>query len=255
MFVEERRKVILDILKEKKSVSVREMSNVLNVSLPTIRSDLDHLEKEKLLIRTHGGAVLDVHSNQDYTEQSFETRTKINIEKKQNIASKAIGMIHPKDCIILDSSSTSYGLAKLLRNTKENITVLTNGINIASLLKENLNLTVIIIGGILSGKSNAVQGLLGQEILDKMNVDKVFFSAYGVSIEHGFSDFNLYESELKRRMLNSSFKKIALMDSTKMNKYSSSSFAKLSDVSMIITDNDIDPSILKEYSQYVNIVV
>lgn len=255
MFAEKRRRRILDILKEEESISVNELAHSLNVSLPTVRSDLNLLQKENKLERTHGGAVLVNPSPKTPHEQSYDTREKLNIHQKREIATKAYSLIQDSECIILDSSSTCFELAKLLENSELEITVLTNGFKTADLLRENLNLTVILIGGIIRKKSNAIESLLGEEIFDKINIDKVFFSSYGVSSKNGFSDFNLYEVELKKKMLQVSNQNIALIDSSKFNNSSISSIAKIGDVSTIITDKDIDPFILNKYKKHTNFIV
>ncbi|WP_042221939.1 DeoR/GlpR family DNA-binding transcription regulator [Oceanobacillus manasiensis] len=255
MFAEKRRKLILELLQEKESISVNELAESLNVSLPTVRADLDFLDKERKLERTHGGAILINAALKGPREQSYDTREKINIEKKKEIANKAYELIGNSECIILDSSTTCFELATLLKETDKELTILTNGFKTANILRENLNLTVVIIGGIIRKNSNAMEGLLGEEVFKKLNVDKVFFSSYGVSVENGFSDFNLYEIELKKKMLNASSKKLALIDSTKFNMSSIASFADLNDVSTIITDKELDSPVLDHYKNYTNIVV
>lgn len=254
MHAEQRRNLILDILKNKKFISVNELSKALNVSKTTIRSDLHFLESQKLIERYHGGAKI-IQPHQDLPiEKSFLLRERENSEKKREIAKKAISLINENDTIILDSSSTCFELAKLLKESKKRLTVLTNGLKTADLLRENLNITVVIIGGIIKNNSNAIESLLGAEMLSKFNIDKFFVSAYGVSLENGFSDFNLYEIELKKLMLNISRKNIALIDSTKFNRSSSLSFAKLTDVAAIVTDKNLKKSILKEYNKKVEII-
>jgi len=255
MFAEERRKSIVSILNERESISVNELAKILNVSKTTIRSDLKYLEYKQVINRTHGGATLISSNRNDYKEVSYDLREKTNIESKQEIAKKAYNLIEVNDTIILDSSSTCFELASLLKNSQKEITVLTNGLKTASLLRNNLCITVIVIGGIIRKNSNAIESLLGVEIFNKINIDKVFFSSSGVSPESGFSDFNLYEIELKRKMLQVAKNKYALIDSSKFDLVSSSNFANLNDVTMLITDKKIDSKTFKKYSSHIKIMI
>ena len=136
-------------------------------------------------------------------------------------------------CIYLDASSTCYTLGmKLSGFTK--LTVITNGINLALALKDVPGITVILTGGIVTSVSSSIEGLLGEDLLTKIHTD--FVSARGFSVENGLTDFSIYEADLKRRCVKSSAKTIALIDHTKFNTTSISSYASLDDLNMVITD-------------------
>lgn len=254
MYTDQRREKILSLLQEQESVSVNGLTEVLNVSRATIRSDLNYLSKNNLLIRTHGGAI---HSKEDETlkiDKNYDIRKQKNIDKKTQIAKKALAYIQPGECIVLDASSTCYELAKLIDQSDLKLTILTNGIRTASLLKENFNLTVILIGGVVKGSSNAVEGILGIEILKKLNIDTLFTSAYAISSSEGLSDFNLYEVELKKRMVEIAPHTIALIDSTKFEKKSIATFAKLNQLELLITDDQLLDEVKKYYENDVEIL-
>src|SRR5690606_31576846 len=151
----------------------------------TLRTDLNLMEDKGLLIRTHGGAIL---NDNPVLENSFSERSKKNKEQKVLIATKACEYINDKDCIVLDASTTALELALLLKKTTKNLTVVTNGISAAVEMKENPGLNVILLGGMLRVGSMASEGLLGTSILDKINVDIMFTSASGFTIEEGLTD-------------------------------------------------------------------
>ena len=243
MYTNQRREKILALLQERGSVSVNDLTELLSVSKATIRSDLNYLNDNNMLIRTHGGAT---RSKEDETlkiDKNYDIRKQKNIEKKAEIAKKAFPLIENGECIVLDASSTCYELAKLISQSDLRITVLTNGLRTASLLKENLNLTVVLIGGVVKGSSNAVEGVLGIEILKKVNID--------ISATEGLSDFNLYEVELKRRMVELASQTIALIDSTKFEKKSIATFANLPQLTALITDDGILSEVKEHYSSVV----
>lgn len=252
MFTSERRQLILNILHEKKRITVKDLAKSLTVSEATLRTDLSVMEQEGLLTRTHGGAVL----NEDIPpKNSFSEREKKNREDKISIASKAVNLIEHKDCILLDASTTALELARILRQKQIRLTVVTNGISAALELKENPSINVILIGGIARIGSMALEGLLGTSILNKIHIDMMFTSASGFTIEDGLTDFNMYEVELKKMMVEKAAKVIALLDYTKMGTSSIASFATTDQINTIITDKKAPSHILQELSdRQINII-
>lgn len=233
LFAHERRNRILEILQKKQRATVKELSETLGVSEATLRTDLNVLEKEGHLIRTHGGAMIDDHIP---SENSFIERERKNRDEKLFIGRKATELIEDNQCILLDASSTALELAKSLKQSSLRLTVVTNGISSALELKENPSITVILLGGTLRINSVAVEGPLGSQILNQINVDTMFTSASGFTVQEGLTDFNVYEVELKKIMVRSSNKVVALLDHTKIGKSSIACFAKINEIDVIITD-------------------
>lgn len=233
MFAPERRKIILNKLKQQKRIIVKEISKEISVSEATLRSDLSILEKEGLLKRTHGGAILIEDIDKD---TRFSTREKKNKIEKNKLAQEAVKYISPGQCIMLDASSTALELARILNKTNIRLTVVTSGINTALELSDHPDITIILLGGIIKRGSNSLEGSLGVPILKQINIDKLFTSASGFSIESGLTDFSVYEVELKREMVKASGQVIALIDHSKINNNSIASFASLNDIDVMITD-------------------
>ncbi|GCF94747.1 DeoR family transcriptional regulator [Enterococcus florum] len=252
MYTNQRREKILSLLQEQESVSVNDLTDLLGVSKATIRSDLNYLGNNNMLIRTHGGATRTKEDDTLRIDKNYDIRKQKNIDKKAEIAKKAFHFINDGECVILDASSTCYELAKLIHQSDLKITVLTNGLRTASLLKENLNLTVILIGGVVKGTSNAVEGTLGMEILKKVNIDTLFTSSYAISATEGLSDFNLYEVELKKKMVELASQTIALIDSSKFEKKSIATFATLNQLTWLITDGQLIESVKDHYDSKVS---
>ncbi|MFS0822047.1 DeoR/GlpR family DNA-binding transcription regulator [Bacillus sp. 1P02SD] len=247
LFATERRQLILSILEEKKRVTVKDLAKDVNVSEATLRTDLNVLEEEGLLTRTHGGAVL----NEDLTSTkvSFSEREKKNPDSKNIIAQRAINLINQKDCILLDASTTALALARLIRESTLNITVVTNGISAAIELKENPGVNVILVGGMARMGSMALEGLLGTNVLNKINIDTMFTSARGFTIEEGLTDFNVYEVELKRVMVDKADKIVALLDHSKIGTSSIATFATCDQLDTIISDQELDAELEKELTK------
>ncbi len=168
----------------------------------------------------------------------FHDRALENKEAKEEIANEAIKLVSDHMCIFLDASSTAYTLGMKLSGFTE-LTVITNGINLALELKDTPGVTVILTGGIVTSASAAIEGLLGADLLKKIHTDIAFVSARGFSVEDGLTDFSIYEADLKRMCIKASAKTVALVDHTKFDTTSISSYASLDDINMVITDSGI----------------
>ncbi|HLR43122.1 MAG TPA: DeoR/GlpR family DNA-binding transcription regulator [Pseudogracilibacillus sp.] len=240
MFATERRQVIMDLLNEKKRVTVKELSSYIGVSEATLRTDLNKMELSGLLTRTHGGAMLKEETN----DTSFSVRAQKNVLEKSKIAELAFEQIEEKQCILLDASSTALELARILNEHPIRLTVVTTGILTALELKDNPDITVIVIGGVLTKRSTSIEGVLGIDLLHKMNIDIMFTSGNGFSIENGLTDFNMYEVELKKNIVLRAKKIISIVDSSKLENNSSSTFASIDEIDVLITDKPVEGDFL-----------
>lgn len=248
----ERQQKILDYLKENRKATTNELSELLGVSTTTIRTDLNQMDKEKLLTKTHGGAIYKdkAHDMTDLTSRAylFHDRALENKEAKEEIANEAIKLVSDHMCIFLDASSTAYTLGMKLSGFTE-LTVITNGINLALELKDIPGVTVILTGGIVTSASASIEGLLGADLLKKIHTDIAFVSARGFSVEDGLTDFSIYEADLKHMCIKASAKTVALVDHTKFDTTSISSYASLDDINMVITDSGISPETADIYEK------
>ena len=169
MDITDRRKEIINILKDREYVTVEEFSKVLGVSTVTIRTDLSALESEGSLIRTHGGAM----KSEKKSKQRFisNTMSENELEKKE-IALKASSLIKDGSTIIIDSGSTTIHLAENLKDKK--ITVVTNNILAQDILKNEESVNLIVLGGTLRRASMGTIGPIANNAVRSMNVD-IFF--------------------------------------------------------------------------------
>lgn len=249
MLAIERKKFILNYLKEHGNITTNEVCRLLAVSPATARNDLNRLERENLVIKTHGGAsLLETGASCNSPSYEFGNRQLANRKEKEAITDAAVRMIEDNQCIIMDASSTSLSLAKKLSRFSR-LVVVTNGIYTMLELKDMPNITVIFTGGIVTKNSGSVEGLLGQELLSHINADLAFVSARGFTLEEGLTDFNIYESELKKEMLRHSGKCVALLDSSKLEGTSTANFWKAEDVDVLITDSGADRDALDKYRE------
>lgn len=229
----ERSDYIMSVLKRDKVVLVNELSKQLNVSEETIRNDLKKLEKEHRLHRVHGGAYL----NEGYvTETPFAVRNKILQAEKALIAQRCLPLIHNRDTIFLDSSSTAYNLAKVLVDCGKRLTVLTNSLEIAKVLSMNEDIRLVLLGGELQRDTLAFEGNLLYEQLAEYFISVTFISATGVSLEAGITDSTQGEAKIRRAVVARASKFVLLADETKFQQHGSYVISSFADVDCLVSD-------------------
>ena len=209
---------------------------MLNVSDGTVRNDLNALEAEGRLKRVHGGAVL--NDQEQFQNNSFMRRYHQNGAAKLAIAREAALLVNDGDSILLDASSTSYYLARALAG-RNKLRVMTNGFEVARELAQNTSNTVILIGGVVNNDSSSVTGLLSEQIIADMHIDKAFFSCSGFSVERGMTEVHFEEAQLKRKAIESSKEVFALIDSSKFGKEDLTPFARPLQITHLFTDSGI----------------
>ncbi|OPH47002.1 transcriptional regulator [Paenibacillus ferrarius] len=227
--------MIMNILHQHQRTTIKELNKHLNVSAATLRTDLTQMEKEGLLIRTHGGAMTKEKTNDQHCSPVGDT---INQIEKIKISQRAAQLIMNGQCIFLDASPIALELARILVQEKSRLTVVTNGIHAAMEMKENPNITVILIGGALRAGSTALEGRFGIDLLRRIHADILFTSASGFTIEDGLTDFNVYEIELKKEMVKAASRVVALLDHDKIGKISIASYASTEQIDVLITDSE-----------------
>ncbi|MEG0693033.1 MAG: DeoR/GlpR family DNA-binding transcription regulator, partial [Oscillospiraceae bacterium] len=209
MLLEQRHQTILDYLIQKKSVTVSELSSQFFVSEATIRRDLTAMEKQGLLKRSHGGAVL-FESNND--ETSLLVREQKNVQEKQKIAQLALDFISSNSTVFMDSSSTTGMIIPFLKQYKF-LTVITNGLKNALALSQHNAIKTYITGGFVNPQSTSAVGSDSIDYIKNMNAQVAFISCGGISCKNGVTDAAFEQARLKKAMLNHVKTKVLLCDS------------------------------------------
>ncbi|HPE74901.1 MAG TPA: transcriptional repressor AgaR [Draconibacterium sp.] len=232
-----RRSKILEELELKGQVLVRELSKLFNISEVTIRNDLAHLEKQNMLIRARGGAIK-IKYHMMGIDSSISDKQKEYLKEKQLITKEAIKLIEDGDTIVLDSGTTTTEIAKNLGQFN-NLTIITNALNIASILSEYEGFNVFMPGGILRKKSLSLVGVLADESFEKFYCDKLFLGADGFDTTHGLSTPNSEEAHLNQIMIKIAKKVIVVADSRKFERRRFAFIGPISVVNVVITDSGI----------------
>jgi DeoR/GlpR family transcriptional regulator of sugar metabolism len=232
----ERRQSLMDLLRKQPGLRVSEIAQTLGVSEGTVRNDLNALEDDGHLTRVHGGAVLKDASQP--TSAAFGVRHNEHMGEKNLIGRVAAQLVSDGDSILLDASSTAYYLALNLKE-RNRLRVVTNGIEIARLLAQNTSNTVILIGGVVSSDGSSVTGLLSEQIIAELRIQKAFVSCSGFSVESGMTEVHLEEAQLKRKAIESARQVFALVDSSKMGHEDLTPFARPAQITHLFTDAEI----------------
>ena len=233
LYPQERHSEILRMISEDGRVSVSELSRHFGVSGVTIRSDLQALAAQNLLIRTHGGAV---PSNQSMSVLPLTTRLQLQAQEKQRIGQAAAKTVSNGDAIFLDSSSTTLAIAKYLKQYRY-LTIITNSLAVAEEMLDTPWLDVVMPGGRLRRDTASLVGADGLDMLQDLHIQKGFFGVHGITLEAGLTDVSADEAEVKRPLVAMCHQVIAVFDSTKWGKVGLASFAALEQIDQIITDD------------------
>ena len=221
----ERRQKIINKIQQEHKVYVNELANTFQVTEETIRRDLEKLEKQSLLHRSYGGAVLKEHT---YDDISFSKRITLNLSEKQQIAQKASLLINEQDSIMVDASTTCLEVVELLKN-KNALTWITNSIKIVYTLIHN-SAKVIACGGTLRNHSYSLTGADALNTLNNYCVDIALIGCKGISMQQGITESNEAESIVKKKMVEQARIIILLADHS---KFGNNGFAKTLDFSQI----------------------
>jgi DeoR family fructose operon transcriptional repressor len=231
---DDRRNRLLEFIRQRGFASLPALAQQLAVSESTVRRDLDFLEESGVAQRTHGGVF--------YTGPSpklahFDQRQSFNWDKKRRIAVAASRLIDDNDTILLDGGSTTYELAQLLVGRP--LQVVTNSLPVANLFTSSDNADLVFIGGYVHTKTGVSLGPYANQMLAGLNVRRAVLSVAGAS-ERGFYNSNLQLVETERAMMSAADEVIVVADSTKFSHTSLAHLCNLTDIDVLVTDNELD---------------
>jgi DeoR/GlpR family transcriptional regulator of sugar metabolism len=237
VFARERRQQIARIVQEDGRARVTDLAGRFGVSAVTIRKDLLVLERERRVIRTHGGAITTGDSR---PELAFQVRERLQREQKARMGAAAAARVADGESIVLDASTSALYVARHLKNRGawHGLTVVTNSIRIASELAGHQGITVLMLGGRVRWEALSVVGPLGDGVFRRVNVQKAFLGAAGFTIEAGLSDAMEEEAQIKRSMVAAAREVYAVVDHTKWGRVASATFCRTDSLTGVYTDDE-----------------
>ena len=242
MYAEERQLWIVERARSVGRVEVAALAEELSVTTETVRRDLTTLERHALLRRVHGGAIPIERLG---FEPALAARDSVLTAEKERIARSALAELPDEGTILLDAGTTTARLADILPSDRE-LVVLTNALPIAMSLSVRPNITVLMIGGKVRGRTQAAVDAWALQALADSYVDVAFIGTNGITIERGLTTPDTTESAVKRAMIRAARRTVVLADHTKVGQDHLSRFATLDEIDTLITDSGLDAQLAEE---------
>ncbi len=214
---------------------VSKLSVEFGVTEETVRRDLETLEAQELLRRTHGGAL---PMDEGSYELSLEKRKVFNVEAKQALARKAAQHIATGDTVFLDASTTTFYLAREIKSMK-NVTVITNSIRVINELFGVDGVKVVAVGGIVSNNQSMVGAMTENYIRENYFADKMFFSSKGIGDNSIILEGNEQECFIKQTMIKNSRIHYYLCDKSKIGRVGYMRLSSFEDIDYLVTDAEV----------------
>lgn len=245
MAINQRRMSILNLIREDGHAKVQKLSEIFDVSEVTIRQDLEFLEKQGYIQREYGGAFLKEFDSFAKTGMLFN---QTNMDAKREIARKALEFIEEGDTIILDSGSTTTEIARLLVNFN-NLTVITNALNIAYILGANPRINLIVSGGDFKAPTLSLTGELAANVFKSCHVKTLFLATAGISKDFQLTYPSLSDLVVKSAMIRSAENIYLVADSDKIGNTSFATLGRISLVDALISDNKLGKEVIQKLKE------
>ncbi len=231
----ERRQYIFNLIQDRGSITVSELSQLCLVGEETIRRDLNKMASEDLIEKIYGGATI---KETMHRVIPVSVRKSINVEEKKRIARCCSSMIEEGDTIFLDGSTTALEIANELKNIPYLI-VITNAAEVACRLTDNPGHKVICTGGTMRLRTSTFVGHSSVTVVGQYYADKAFIGCDGLDMITGITDANEQEADVRKAMLRQSKIGILVSDNSKFDKTSFASIGDFNKIQMLVTDTSL----------------
>ena len=233
---------ILERLAGGEPVGVAELSKEFRVASATIRRDLVMLEGQRLLVRTHGGAVAHAVSY----ELPLRYKGVRHVEEKRRIAREAAALVEEGMAVGLTGGTTTTEVARALAD-RQGLTIVTNALNIAAELAVRPNLKLVVTGGVARSNSYELSGPLTEASLASLNLDIMFVGVDGISVGAGCTTHQDVEAHSNGAMIKRAKKVVVVADSSKIDRVAFAQICDLSVVDELITDAAANPEPARKF--------
>ncbi|WP_405010056.1 DeoR/GlpR family DNA-binding transcription regulator [Kitasatospora sp. NBC_01539] len=245
LLASQRRSLIVDLVRQSGAVRVSDLVEQFGVSDMTIRRDLDALVRAGVVQKVHGGAVAVPGGAVD--EPGFEAKSGRESAAKAAVADAAASLVEPGTVVALSAGTTTYAIATRLLNIPH-LTVVTNSLPIGDLLRTTAQErgsgtpSLLLTGGSPT-RSAALVGPIADQAIRSLHVDLLILGAHGVSDRAGLTTPNLAEAQTNRALISSAQRIAVVADHTKWGVVGLSSFARLDEADLFITDDRLDTEV------------
>jgi DeoR family fructose operon transcriptional repressor len=245
MYAEERQQEILRKARTDGRVDVVSLAEELAVTTETIRRDLTVLERAGVVRRVHGGAIPVERLG---FEPALAARDAVMTGEKERIAKAALAELPDEGSVIIDAGTTTGRLVELLPADRE-LTVILNSPAFATTLATRPNLTVLMLGGRVRGRTLAAVDDWAVALLSQLYVDVAFMGTNGVSVKRGLTTPDVAEAAVKRAMIAAARRTVLLADCTKVGNDCMARFGSLDDIDVVVTDTGLDAETAEAFTR------
>ena len=231
--------VILERLSGDGSLTVADIAEAVGASTATIRRDLEHLAQQGLLSRTHGGAV----SQGVMYELPLQYKSDRQKAEKRRIASAAAALVSDGDAVGLTGGTTTLEVARALVG-RQNLTVVTNALNIASEVAVRPSVKLLVTGGFARSESYELVGSFAEETLSRIYLDIAFTGVDGISADCGLTSHHEVEAHTNRVLIERARRVVVVADSSKIGRSTFAQICALNRVGELITDAAADDNLV-----------
>lgn len=244
MTKEEKLNKIVEYIKENKIGKYKELARLIKVSESTVRNYLAELEEREEITIVRGGAV---SRRDDITKQIMDIRADVNREEKEELVKLLGKYIIDGHAVAINGGTTAIVAAKYLKDNYDRLTIITNNLNIVSILRSKPDFRCIVCGGIINNKENTTIAGNYEEIIQNYNVDYALIGVNSISLEKGITDFREEERKVIKAMTQIAEKTIIMADHNKFDNVACFNILPLNDDEIILTDSGIDEDTYIKY--------
>jgi len=237
MLIPQRQSRLIELLSQRGMSDLETLAQALNVSLSTVRRDIEQLEKTGQVTRTHGGAIWHDLRDEQSRPYAIDQRLDYLLDAKKLIARAASRLVKPGETILIDGGTTTYHLAREL--VGQSLQIVTNSLPIADLFVNDEHVELILTGGLLYPRYAVLLGPVAEKTIAAIHASTLFLSVAGIS-EGAMFNQNLLLVESERRMIEQTQRVVLLIDSTKFGQIALARLGTLEEIDVVVTDAGIN---------------
>lgn len=240
----ERQKKMIEYIETNTSAQIHELAQKFRVSEATVRRDLDDLDRQGALRRTHGGAIK-MDRSTSY-EHMYSEKINFMTEEKQHIAEAAARLVHHGDTVIIDSGTTTFFIAQALAQ-HEQLTIITNDLYLAYQTPIHPSSTLIVTGGMRRHGRQELVGTVTENFIRDTHVDIAFIGADGVDVMGGVTNANFAELGVKQLMMKAAMRSVVAADHSKFGRIALARICDIKEADLLLTDKGLADEMLNRF--------
>jgi DeoR/GlpR family transcriptional regulator of sugar metabolism len=238
LIIAERQSLLQQLLSQRGMSDMESLAAELQVSSSTVRRDLEALEQQGLVKRTHGGVIWVGDKSSGTRPYAFDQRMGYQLDAKRAIAKAARALVSPGQTVLIDGGTTTFYLAQELLG--QPLQLVTNSLPIANLFLNDENVELILTGGLMYPRYGVLLGPTAEHILSTIHTKTLFLSVAGIH-NNALYNQNLLLVQSERKMMEQAQEVILLADSTKFGQQALARLGDLSEVDTVVTDAALSP--------------